>query len=310
MKTHNLYLLILTISVFNAVEAQTIRDLMGVSYTHFNSTKFSQTPINSEYNDNSFTIGAYDIWFSGKPLKIKKSTIYSNFLFRNIHFNYNNEINDEYKLDDIYELKATFVYNQPLSTRLFLVGIVIPNLASDFKNSLSANDIIVDGIINVGRKFGNNKNFQFALGPHFFYGYGELLITPAITLDYKSNNGKWLANIYWPRINITREINKNIQLGVVGTIDYIPFKLKQGVIQAGTSIDHAQFNNYRAGVQYNHRLFSKIWLGVQAGYSFGSDYSMYTSNPNFSIVVPKNEAVSTTKIENTTYAKCMITYKL
>lgn len=300
-KLSYLVVLIVLICAHNRVSAQLITDAMGVSVTkHFNSNFKSQSPDN-QYSENDFSYTTYDAWLPIPVFRIGKASIMGTVNYRLMDFDFDKDmsINPNY-LDKINEIRPTIVIKYPVSNRWTAFGVLIPIVASDFKGAFTSDDVVLDGILGISRKFGSKSNLEIGIGPHVMYYFGKFMVTPAVSIDYKSNNGKWVAQAYWPRVNILRNIGTSTQIGLAGSIDWTIHNLKNYKNSEGKEIDYAQYSAIHGGLQINQRLFDSFWLQLQGGLSFANKYELFDSN---------NKTISNYKADEALYGKLMLTYR-
>ncbi|WP_233430786.1 DUF6268 family outer membrane beta-barrel protein [Flavobacterium tructae] len=285
----------------NKFYAQLIADGAGMSITVHGRTNFKNLSTVDLYYGNKFKYNTYDFWLPIPPFKIGKTRILGTVNYRVLDFTFDRdiEISPNY-ITKINEIKPTIVVRHPIGKRWAAFGVFIPTIASDFKNSFSMNDMVFDGIFGVSRKFGEKSNLEIGIGPHVMYAFGKFLITPAVSLDYKSNNGKWLAQIYWPRVNVFRNLGNNTQVGLAGSIDWTLHNLQNYKNDQGEEIDYAQFSAIHGGLQINQRLFDGFWLQLQGGLGFANKYTLFNSN---------NDTISNYKAKETPYVKMMLSYR-
>jgi hypothetical protein len=285
-----------------SANAQLIRDIAGVGVTVNATNKFKDVPTSSLLNGNNFDLTTYDVWVPLVPLKFGKTRVFSNVNYRYFDFNYENKTeNDPYVIDNISEIRGQIIVVSPISKRLSIQAITIPTVASDFKGTFSSDDIILDGIYGISRKFGKNANLEIGFGVHLMYSFGELLVTPGITVDYRSTDKKWIAQFYWPRLNVLRNISKNTQIGLAASIDWTRYNVKNYTDLQGYQIDYAQYSTIRSGIQFNQKLFGSVWLQLQGGVGLGNSYKLYDS---------KNENVRDFGFDTKPYGRLSLSYRI
>ncbi|QJB38350.1 hypothetical protein HF324_10935 [Chitinophaga oryzae] len=295
-------LICLLVSFTKDLTAQFIKDVAGISVTAHGKSQFSDLPEGSGLTGNKFSYNTFDAWLSAPPLRIGKTQLFPNVSYRRMDFSFDRENTQHlYQLDKIHEIKAVIIVRHPIAAKWSVLGILIPTAASDFKNSLSADDLIADGIYGVARRFGKRANLEVGVGVHVMYSFREFLVTPGISVDYKSNNGKWTGQFYWPRLNVVYNVSPNTQAGIAGSIDWTKYNLKNFTDFEGREIDYARFSAIHAGVQFNQRLYKNLWLGVQGGISLSGSYKLFS---------PGHDTIRNFSVDNTAYGKAMITYRL
>jgi hypothetical protein len=286
-----------------SADAQMLQDIAGVAINVNASTEFNDVPTSGELNKNKFDLITYDVWLPiVPPLKLGRTTIFTNVFYRYFDFNYENKTgNDPYVIDDISEIRGQIIVLSPISKRLSILAITIPTFASDFKGAFSSDDLILNGIYGVSKKFGKNANLEIGFGPNLMYSFGEFMVTPGISIDYQSTNKKWIAQFYWPRLNVLRNFSDRTQLGIVGSIDWTRYNLKDYVDIQGKTVDYGQHSTIRAGIQFNQRLFSKVWLQLQGCVGLANSYTLYDS---------QNKTVREFSFDPKPYGRAMLSFRI
>jgi Domain of unknown function (DUF6268) len=292
----------LTILFSNHIYSQFIKDVAGISVTTHADTKLNDLPSESGLKENKFKYTTYDAWLPLPPLHIGKTLILSNINYRLMDFNVDKTSSQNiYQLDKIHEIKAVVVVRHPIDAKWSLLGIIIPTVAADFKSALSSEDLILDGIYGVSKKFGKQGNLEIGFGVHAMYSFRQILVTPGISIDYKSNNGKWTGQFYWPRLNVAYNLSKNTQVGIAGSIDWTRYNLKDYTDFQGKKIDYAQFSSIHAGLQFNQRIYKNFWVQLQGGVGLFNSYKLFNGN---------HDTIRNFSIDNMAYGKAMITYRI
>lgn len=261
-------LCVITLTLLFSSESysQIIQDVGGIAVTAHSKATFKDLPSGSSLSENKFQLNTYDAWLPVPPFKIGRTSIFSNLNYRLMDFHYDNKtIDDPNRIDKIHEIKSVIIIRRPIADKWSVLAIAMPTLASDFKKSVSFDDLILDGILGVSKRFGSQSNLEIGMGVHALYSFGETLITPGISVDYRSTNNKWLAQFYWPRLNVLYNVSANTQVGLAGSIDWTRFKLKNYQGYNGKEVDYAQFSTIHGGLQVHQRLIGGIWLQVQGG---------------------------------------------
>lgn len=282
------------------IHAQIIQDIGGISITSHSKATFKDLPSESPDPENKFRLNTYDAWIPIPPVKIVKTSIFGNLNYRLMEFNYdNNSIEDPNRLKRIQEIKPTIIIRHPISEKWSVLAIAMPALAGE--KSVSIDNLVLDGILGVSKKFGPESNFEIGVGVHALHSFGETLITPGISIDYRSTNNKWLAQFYWPRLNVLYNVSPNTQIGLAGSIDWTRFKLKSFRGYNGKEADYAQFSSIHGGLQVNQRIAGGIWLQVQGGAGLFNSYELFDKN---------QKTVNNFTVSNMAYGKVTLTYRI
>lgn len=286
----------------NKSSAQIIQDVGGIAVTAHNKANFKDLPEGSSLSGNKFQLNTYDAWLPIPPFKIGKTSFVGNLNYRRMDFNYdNNTIDDPNRIDRIHEIKSVIIVRHPISSKWSILGIAMPTLAADFKKPVSFDDLILDGILGVSKRFGAQSNLEIGFGVHAMHSFGETLITPGISIDYRSTNDKWLAQFYWPRLNVLYRVSTNTQVGLAGSIDWTRFNLKNYTGYNGKEVDYAQFSTIHGGLQVHQRLIGGIWLQVQGGMGLLNRYELFDNS---------QKTVNDFSVSNMIYGKAALTYRI
>ncbi|HVI45870.1 MAG TPA: DUF6268 family outer membrane beta-barrel protein [Chitinophaga sp.] len=286
----------------NTSYSQIIQDVGGMAVTGHSKATFKDLPSESSMSGNKFQLNTYDAWLPVPPFKIGRTSIFSNLSYRLMDFNYDNKTDgDSNQVGRIHEIKSVIIIRHPISDKWSVLAIVMPTLASESRRSVSFNNLILDGILGVSKKFGTASNLEIGFGVHIMYSFGETLITPGISIDYRSTNNKWLAQFYWPRLNVLYNVNRNTQVGLAGSIDWTRFKMKNYRGYNGKEVDYAQFSTIHAGLQLQQRLIGNIWFQVQGGVGLFNRYELFDTN---------QKTVNDFSISNMAYGKAALTYRI
>lgn len=301
-KLSYLFILLFAFLFSNKSHSQIIQDIGGVAVTVHAKSEFKDLPSESSLKGNKFQLNTYDAWLPIPPFNIGKTSVFSNLNYRMMDFKYDNEtVADLNRIDRIHEIKSVIIIRHPISSKWSILGIAMPTLAADFKKKVSFDDLILDGILGVSKTFGAESNLEIGLGVHAMYSFGETLITPGISIDYKSTNRKWLAQFYWPRLNVLYSLTENTQIGLAGSIDWTRFNLKNYKGYNGKEVDYAQFSTIHGGLQLHQRLVGGIWLQVQGGMGLLNRYEVFDD---------KQKTVNDFSISNMAYGKAALSYRI
>lgn len=280
-------------------QAQFIQDAAGVSFTTFGGNHFTDAPAGHALGDNDFTLNTLDVWAPLPLIKGKKTIVFSTINYRQMQFDFEqDDALQSYDPQKIHEAKAMIVLKSSLSQRWSIIGIALPTVASDFEGSLEGDDFIADGVLTAARKFGRNQNFELGFGVYAMYSFNEVMVTPAISLDYLSNNKKWVAQFYWPRLNVFYNLSQGSQIGVAGSIHFNRYNLVNYNDSQNREVDYAEYTSIQNGLQFNQRLFSNVWLQLQGGMSVANGYKRFDVN---------NNEVLSLSADNSFYGKAMLT---
>lgn len=90
----------LFLSLFsNKSHGQIIQDISGIAITSHTKATFKDQPSESLNPKNKFQLNTYDAWLPVPPIKIGKTTIFSNLNYRLMDFNYENNTDDPNRIE-------------------------------------------------------------------------------------------------------------------------------------------------------------------------------------------------------------------
>lgn len=283
--------------------SQIIQDVGGVSVTVHAKATFKGMPSERDHADTQFQLNTYDAWLPLPPVTLGKTTIFSNLTYRLMDFKYDGTETDKPNyIQEIQEIKPIIIIRRPISKSWSLLGILMPTLASDTKTKISFDALYMDGIVGVSRRFGRHSNLEIGFGVHLMYSYGETIITPGISIDYRSADDTWLAQFYWPRLNILYRVAPRTQIGFTGSIDWTRVNLTNYLHeQKNKEVDYAQFSTVHFGLQVHQKITQGLTLQLQGGMGLINSYELYDSN---------QKSIKKYAVSNLPYAKITLSYRI
>lgn len=301
-KWSGLCLVALTLLFSNKSHSQIIQDVAGIATTVHSKAEFKELPAESGLSGQKFQLNTYEAWLPVPPFKIGKTSVFSTLNYRLMDFNYDSHsIDDPNRIERIHEIKSVIIIRHPISSRWSILGIAMPTFAAEAKPSLSFDDLILDGILGVSKRFGAESNLEIGFGVHALHSFGETLITPGISIDYRSTDHKWLAQFYWPRLNVLYNLSTNTQIGLAGSIDWTRFNRKNYLGYQGKEVDYAQFSTIHAGLQLHQHVTGGIWLQVQGGMGLLNRFELFDTH---------QKTVKDFPVSNMAYGKAALTYRM
>jgi hypothetical protein len=301
----NIMLMVLLMVMFNTdtLLAQLYQDAAGISTTIRSSSELRKNTHADSLQNRSFRFRSVDIWAPLPITKIGRNDFFATVNFHQSEITYaNQQAIDATRPERIYDIKTFMMMRVPLNKSLGLLLIAMPTLSSDFRERFSTDDFIMQGAVVLNKKIKSASDLELGVGIFTTYIFGEAILLPAITFDYKSANGKWLAQGYWPRFTFLRNINQNNQLGLAISIDGSRYNIQNFISDDNEQVEMAEFSIIHTGLQYNRKIFKNIWSQLQTGIAFNNQYNLVDRDLN----TIKNGDYS---LENMAYSKLMITYR-
>lgn len=300
-------IIILTIILFSICcdrsQAQLYQDAGGIAITMHSKSEIEKLSNGNPLKGRKFSFTTYDVWVPVPNFKVGKAEVFSTLSYQLVDINYdqNNSI-DESRPNKIHEIKSAVFIKYPISNSWSVSSLAMPSLASDFKGTISNEDFILQGALVATKKLKVASHLEIGLGVFATYVFGEQQFIPAFSIDYESDNGKWIGQAYWPKFSMFYNINSNSQVGFAASIDGTEYNLKNFVNQYNETIDNADFSVIHIGPQYNRRVYKDFWLQLQAGLAMGNQYKLFNSQNK---LVTEGDY----SLKDMTYGKFMLTYR-
>lgn len=298
----NIYIVVfICLTKISNLNAQIIEDIGGITYTIYENGEVKNS---TELNNRSFSFSSIDAWIPIPELKIGKTSVFSNLNYRYLAIEYaNDQALFSYRPNSLQEIKSTIFIDHSINKDWSIFGMVIPSLASDFRGEISSNDFLIQGGFAVMKKLKSKSNLKVGVGVFASYVFGEITYLPSLVMDYKSANGKWIAQAYWPKFNVLRNLKSNWQVGVAASIEGTQYNVKNFIAPSGSEVDYAEYSIIQTGIQINKKLYKSIWMQLQTGYAYNNKYILFDKNSN----KIENGDYS---LENLFYGKILVTYRL
>ena len=160
-------------------------------------------------------------------------------------------------------------YNKKHSDKWSGTYMLLPKLSSDFKN-ITSKDYQFGALVLM--KYNKKANLKYNFGVYY---NGELFgpfIVPLLGLYYKSENGKFEANLTLPIwADVNYKLNKIVKVGANFSAFVRSYHLSEN-----NAYVVKKSNDVFAYLQFN--LTKSILLQTKAGYTIGRSYKVYNDN--------------------------------
>ena len=179
----------------------------------------------------------------------------------------------------LYSTTLKFGFSKKLSDKWSSTVLVLPKIASDYKN-ITNKDLFFGGLALL--KFKKSKNLQYTFGAYISSEVFSLFATPIFGIYYTSPNKRLEINALLPNsVDINYAIGKtNIGFDFSGVVrTYNLSRTNQSALRVEES--PLEFSNY---IQFK-ALQNRILLRAKVGYTT-NEYAVYSENDNLDLMLP------------------------
>ncbi|TWJ03186.1 hypothetical protein JN11_00723 [Mucilaginibacter frigoritolerans] len=150
-------------------------------------------------------------------------------------------------------------YSLSRTTSISFVGLA--TIASDFKRSIGAEDIIYTAGVRVG--FRPSKSFRYGITLAYISNYSGKFLLPIPDIDWTINNKLSLTGIIPARFSLKYKLSEIQSLGITGSLNSSMYRLND---EAKGQYLNLQQNS--AGLIYDLKLSQRWSLNLIAGHTF------------------------------------------
>ncbi len=172
--------------------------------------------------------------------------------------------------EKIHIVQLRFLYRYKISDSWFGNIMFSPSLSSNFKGTISKNDLIINTIATVSKKWGDDVNFSIlTFGAGFGTPFGEPQVFPAISFRKKINKN-WIYSLGIPETAVNyihkerHTFSAKANFNGVFANSSSPTTLPDTSMQTNTKL---QYNSLNTGFQYNYRIQPNWTTTINIGYS-------------------------------------------
>ncbi|WP_430815504.1 DUF6268 family outer membrane beta-barrel protein [Carboxylicivirga sp. RSCT41] len=228
--------------------------LLSIRYFNYSNSEFTASESKGDVYMEEFNT-TFQFAF---PIKKKKT-----YLINRVNLNrlsYRVEIDDEINKEAFYAFGYTFGLTQVLKNRWRLVATVTPTLASDFKNEISSEDLIVQSAAILSKR--SSPFFEYGFGAAFSTRFGRELLVPVLSLTYK--NERWGTFMFLPAyISQYYHFDQSrvgFSLSTYGNVyNYTPD------IKGDYELDKLGYSRINIGPEFRTRLWKDVHINVSTG---------------------------------------------
>jgi len=248
---------------------------------------FAQSPDNDDISldghwvgdhnsDAAFQSGSIRVKVLSLPINQGKNgmlSVHATYDYIDMNFNHNQELFND--LEHFHSAGLMFGYMKQLKNpKWSFIGMVIPQLNSNFTNGISGDDFYLNvlALLNYSRQ----KNTRFSMGLAYTNTLG--FPAPIPVVDYwKAWNDKWEMNLGFPRINLTRHFNHKNSLtafaDIKGYNGNISKDINNPVFKANRTAQRISYRDVSSGLEWQYKL-EKFRFKINAGYTVSREFKL------------------------------------
>lgn len=247
---------ILLLCLFIPAFAQFDRELAGVDYVR----------LGDENSKNSVKFQKFSFRLTiPKRLNDKGSFLLNKFEYAKTSVDYTSGPSILKDLERFHTVSYTLGYRRPLKNNWSLIGMLTPQVSSNFRSSLEWEDIQLRGLVMFTKPI--KPTLRLSLGVMYGTTTGVPLPLPVLSMMWKPAP-KWEVNVGFPRFGVkyalTPKTNLSADLFMVGD----NFTLTKDLFYTDKKIDNIRIMNLGGGLSLTQKLTKHLKLKLNSGYTF------------------------------------------
>ncbi|WP_299433508.1 DUF6268 family outer membrane beta-barrel protein [uncultured Aquimarina sp.] len=172
--------------------------------------------------------------------------------------------------ETIHNIQFRFFYKYSIGDSWSGIFMFSPSISSNLQGSLSGNDLIINSIASISKKWGDNDTFSlFTFGIGFGTPFGEPQLFPAISFRKKVNS-QWNYVLGLPETSLNYNYGERHTFSGKATFNGLFGNASSSTILPDNSLQtdtKLQFNSLNTGFQYNYRIQPNWTTVISLGYT-------------------------------------------
>ncbi|MDY8136604.1 DUF6268 family outer membrane beta-barrel protein [Aquimarina sp. 2201CG5-10] len=249
------------------------------------STRLSHT-LEGDSDANIFNFDFTAKLYS-KPLKNGRGQFRVDVTSNYSNIDYNTPVLFEEDLDKFYNFGISLTYFKVLNRKWSFVGILRPQLSSNFTSDITYDDFNPNAIIlfNYITKPVNRLTFGVAYNP--YAGIGVPIIP--IANYWKKFNEKTEMNIGFPETSFTYNISPKTSLKALAKFEGFNYNISENFNLNNEEVERINYNEIITGLELKQKLSNTINITLNTG---------YTVNRTFEFTDTSGDKISGFDMEN------------
>ena len=258
--------------------------IMNLSYTTYGETEFKE---NAQIGEVAFTEFRLALAFP-KLLKNKKTVLINGLEFTNLKPEFSSETpNSSPITKNFYSIAYRFGVINPLGSNGWSYSLGLkPTIASDFEESVSSEDFILQASVLFSKRA--NQNFKYGFGLTYSTRFGKKQVLPVVQLVYKRNN--WGTYAYLPAYIAQFYHFNTSKLGLSIRLNGNNYNFMSTANVAGLDLDKLSFSRVNIGPEYELKLTKSLRLNLNGGITVASKLDWLNGDGNSELdLSPENK---------------------
>jgi len=247
---------ILLLCLFIPAFAQFDRELAGVDYVR----------LGDENSRNSVKFQKYSLRLTiPKRLNDKGSFLINKFEYAKTSIDYSSGPSILKDLERFHTVSYTLGYRKSLKNNWSLIGMLTPQVSSNFRSSLEWEDIQLRGLVMFTKPI--KPTLRLSLGVMYGTTTGVPLPLPVLSMMWKPAP-KWEVNVGFPRFGVKYALTPKTKLSADLFMVGDNFTLTKDLFYTDKKIDNIRIMNLGGGLSLTQKLTKHLKLNLNSGYTF------------------------------------------
>lgn len=210
-----------------------------------------------------------------KPLKDKRGLFSVRLLSNYNAINYNIAIPLEDDLNEFYNFGFSFNYFKVLNKKWSFIGILSPQLSSNFTSDVTFDDFNSSAILlfNYSSKPTNRLSFGLAYIPNTGIG---LPVIPVANY-WKKLNDQMEMNLGFPETSFIYKASQKTSLKALAKFQGFNYNISEDFTIDGEEVERISYNEIITGLELKQKLSNAINMTLGAGYTLSRTFE-FTNN--------------------------------
>ena len=198
------------------------------------------------------------------PLKKNKIFLYHKMQYTFLNYETRFDVSRLNSEKEFHNFEYTLGIIHLLQKRWKLIANVSPMLSSDFEESLSSNDFLIQSTFLAQKR--SSPNFEYGFGLTYTTKFGEPALLPVLKMTYKKGN--WLTSVSLPSyIAQYYNFNHKTNIGLKASVHGNTFNATFDDDFSEAAINRVIYSNINVGPEFQINLFNDLYLNISSGYT-------------------------------------------
>lgn len=202
-------------------------------------------------------------------LNNKGSLLLHKIEYTNTNLNYKTTTSLNSELEDFQSVSYGLAYLRPLKNNWRLMAMLNPKISSNFKSSVSFEDIRLFGLLMLVKPI--NSKVTINAGLMYSSTLGSPAPIPFFNLNWKPNLN-WTVNVGFPRFGAHYKLSEKTRLGVNVFVDGDNFVLSKDLFFNDEKMDNIKIMNMGGGLILKQKLTKQLNFNLSSGYTFYREF--------------------------------------